>query len=833
MSKKILIVGGVAGGATAAARLRRQSETDEIIMFERGEFISFANCGLPYYIGEVITDRDKLLVQTVEGMSKRFNLDIRNFSEVTSINQENKTVTVKNIQTNETYEESFDKLILSPGAKPIVPPIPGLNEAKSIFTLRNIPDTDAIYEFIKENNPNHATVIGGGFIGVEMAENLRERGIEVTLVDLADQIMAPVDFEMAQMLHDECVRHNVELILNDGVKSFKDEGSIVETNSGIQVKTDLIILAIGVAPETKLATDAGLEIGETRGIKVNDYLQTSNEDIYAVGDAIEVKHFITGTPSRIPLAWPANRQGVLVADHINGGSETYKGTLGTSVAKVFDYTVSSTGLNEKQLKNTNIEYTAFHINRNNHAGYYPGATAITMKVIFETETGKLLGAQAVGKDGTEKRIDVISALIKMGGKINDLVDFEPSYAPPFGSAKDPVNIAGYVAKNIDQGVYNVVHWNEIDDIISKGGYLLDVRTPLEYSLGAIKGSTNIELDELRNHLNELPIDKAAPIYVTCQVGHRGYLAVRILRENGYTNIFNLSGGYKVYSTATNKDHHEIKRAKLDDIDTSYAEHINEDNKEYLKINTDQINVNLKIDATGLQCPGPILETYKGVEKLKDGQVARVTASDFGFYNDIESWTSKTGNTLVSRENIDGTVVAYVKKGQEENSDSMNEIAANIKDNATIVLFSGEFDKALAALIIANGAAAMGKKVSIFATFWGLNALRKKPVDKVTKSGMETMFDMMLPKSANELPLSNMNMMGMGKSMMEKIMKDKNVDSIDKLMQDALDLGVKFIACTMSMDVMGIKKEEIIEEADFGGVASYLSDAHESGLTLFI
>ncbi|PGZ95274.1 CoA-disulfide reductase [Bacillus pseudomycoides] len=547
MSKKILVVGGVAGGASVAARLRRLSEDDEIIMFERGEYISFANCGLPYYIGGVIQERQKLLVQTVEKMSKRFNLDIRILSEVIKINKEEKTIVVKNVVTNETYEESYDVLILSPGSKPMVPPIPGIEAAKALFTLRNVPDTDRMKGYIDENTPRHATVIGGGFIGVEMAENLRERGVDVTLVEMNNQVMPPIDYEMAAYVHEHMTKHGVQLILEDGVEAFEEDGKVIRLKSGTKIHTDMIILSIGVQPESSLAKDAGLELGVRGTIKVNETLQTSDPSIYAIGDAIEVKDFVTETETMIPLAWPANRQGRLLADIVHGRAESiYKGTMGTSIAKVFEMTVASTGVNEKVLQRLEIPYEVVHVQANSHAGYYPNAYPILLKLIFNKETGEIHGAQAVGRDGVDKRIDVIATAMKAKLKVMDLPDLELAYAPPYSSAKDPVNMVGYAASNMIEGLVHTVQWHEIDNIVEKGGYLIDVREPHELKQGIIKGSVNIPLDDLRDRLHEIPTNQE--IYITCQLGMRGYVAARILMENGY-EVKNVDGGFKLYATA--------------------------------------------------------------------------------------------------------------------------------------------------------------------------------------------------------------------------------------------------------------------------------------------
>nr|WP_314277533.1 CoA-disulfide reductase [uncultured Peptostreptococcus sp.] len=542
--KKILIVGGVAGGATVAARLRRLDEKSNIIMFERGEYISFANCGLPYYIGQVIKEREALLVQTVEGMSKRFNIDIRNFSEVIAIDSNKKEVTVKDVNTGKEYEESYDELILSPGANPIKPPIEGLVDADNVFTLRNIPDTDVIKAYVDEKEPKEAVVIGGGFIGVEMAENLVERGVKVHLVEMLDQVMAPFDFEMAQILHAHMIEKGVDLVLGDGVDSFKDNGRTIVLKSGREINTDITILSIGVKPENSLAISAGLEMGPRGHIKVNDKLETSKPHIYAIGDAIETQDRVYGQPASIALASPANRQARILADRLNGIDVRYKGVLGTSVAKVFDMTASSTGKNEKSLKQMGIDnYKVVHLHPLSNAGYYPTAMPLDFKLIFEVPSGKILGAQAVGYTGVEKRIDVIATAIAGGLTVRDLEDVELAYAPPFSSAKDPVNMAGYAATNILDGLVKTTTVDKIDTLLDQGALLIDVRTPEEYELETIDRAINIPLDELRDRLGEIQKDKE--VYVTCQVGIRGYLASRILSQNGY-NPINLDGGYASY-----------------------------------------------------------------------------------------------------------------------------------------------------------------------------------------------------------------------------------------------------------------------------------------------
>ncbi len=830
MSKKVIIVGGVAGGASTAARLKRLDESLEIIMFEKGEYISFANCGLPYYIGETIKERDNLLVQTVEGMSSRFNIDIRNFSEVIKIDKDAKKVTVKNHNSSEIYEESYDVLVLSPGASPITPPIPGLKEATNLFTLRNIPDTDKIKAFVDNNSPKEAVIVGGGFIGLEMAENLNERGVSVTLVEMADQVMAPLDYEMAAIVHEHLLQNGVNLILKDGVKSFENRGKKVVLNSGKEIVTDMIVLSIGVSPESKIAIDAGLEVNNRKAIVVNKEMKTSYENIYALGDAVEVIDYINGNPTMIPLAWPANRQGHVVADNICGKKAEYNGTLGSSVAKVFSLTVATTGNNEKTLKRLNLEYKAIHLHPNSHAGYYPGAFPISLKVLFNPKDGKILGAQGVGLDRVEKRIDVIATAIKGNLKITDLPELELCYAPPYSSAKDPVNMAGYIGTNIMDNLVSIVQWDEVDNLIANNEFILDVREEMEFEVGHIENALNIPLNTLRNNLNKIPKDKT--IYVYCQVGLRGYIGCRILSQYGF-NCVNLDGGYKTYATVksslNNKDTQSNLNNNTEDCtcETSASPSIGDSTK-----------VTVSLDACGLQCPGPIRRVFEEMGKMKGGDILEVKASDPGFQKDINSWCSKTGNTLVKGEfnKKEKAFVALIKKGTSQNlTSSSSPISCDIskKDGATLVVFSGDLDKAIASFIIATGAASMGKPVTMFFTFWGLNILKRKDKPSVKKDTMEKMFDMMLPSSTGKLPLSKMNMAGMGPAMIKNIMAKNNVDDLDTLIANALKMGVKIIACTMSMDLMGIKHEELIPEVEVGGVATYLASTEDAGLNLFI
>ena len=547
---KVVIVGGVAGGASTAARLRRLNEEAEIIIVERGEYISFANCGLPYYLSNKIEKKEDLVIQTPELFGKRFNLDIRTKQEVINIDTSKKVVEILNHDDNKTSKESYDKLVLSPGAKPFYPPIKGLDSNK-VFSLRDIPDVLAIKKFIEKESPKRVVIFGAGYIGIEIAENLKEAGVIVTIIELMPQVLGPLDYEMATLVHQHLQDKEVEFYLSDPVQEIEHDSNcqILKLASGEKVKTDMIIMGVGVRPENTLAKEAGLELGVTGGIKVNQYLQTSNPDIFAVGDAIEVKDYINSNPALIPLAGPANKQGRIAAGNICGIKETYNGTQGTSIIKVFEMTIATTGNNEKILKKNNISYQRSFTHSPSHAGYYPGASAISLKLLFSPADGKILGAQAVGKEGVDKRIDVIATAIRAGLTIKDLEELELCYAPPYGSAKDPVNMAGYVANNIMKGDLEVFHWDEFERY-SSDSIILDVRKPEECKEGIIKGAKNIPLDELRDRLDEL--DKEKMILIYCQVGLRGYLAYRILRLNGFGKIKNLSGGYKTYYPTTCK-----------------------------------------------------------------------------------------------------------------------------------------------------------------------------------------------------------------------------------------------------------------------------------------
>lgn len=543
---KTIIIGGVAGGASAAARLRRLDETCEIVILERGDFISFANCGLPYYIGGAITDKNNLTLQTPESFRKRFNIDVRVNNEAVKISPEEKTVTVKNLKSGKIYTESYDNLILSPGAEPVKPNIDGI-DSNIVFTLRNIPDTLKIKEYIEKNNPKSAVVIGGGYIGVEMAENLKEAGLDVSVVELADHLIAPLDFDMAADVHRYIKSKGIKLYLNNGVKAI--DGNTVILQNGT-IDAEMIIMSVGVRPETALAKDCGIEVNRRGSIIVDRHMKTNIQNIYAVGDAVEAEDFITKSPAFIPLAGPANKQGRIAANNICGINSEYTGTQGSAVLKLFDMTVATTGINEKSAAASGIDYDKTYIYSGSHASYYPGASNMSIKALWDKKTLKIIGAQIVGFDGVDKRMDVLASSIRFGAKITDLTNLELCYAPPFGSAKDPVNMLGFVAENIITGKMKQFFWNDVEKLPRDGSVtLLDVRTVTEVRRGKIDGFINIPLDSLRERIEEIPKDK--PVYLHCHSGLRSYIALCILKGNGY-DCFNLAGGWRLYESVINE-----------------------------------------------------------------------------------------------------------------------------------------------------------------------------------------------------------------------------------------------------------------------------------------
>lgn len=825
---KYIIVGGVAGGATAAARIRRLTEDAEIVLFEKGEHISYANCGLPYYIGGVIEDRDRLFVQTPEAFGKRFNIDVRILSEVTAIDAEAKQVTVHTADGKE-YVESYDKLLLSPGASPVVPPLEGI-DSKGIFTLRNVSDTDRIKAYMAEHKVKRAVIVGGGFIGLEMAENLKHAGAQVAVVEMANQVMAPIDFSMAALVHEHLQQQDVRLYLEQAVEGFSREGDelTVHFKSGVSLKADMVLLSIGVRAETSLAQTAGLKIGEMRGIWVDEYLQTSHEHIYAVGDAIEFPHPITGKSWLNFLAGPANRQARIVADNmVLGNRLKYEGSVGTSIAKVFDITVASTGLPAKRLKQMEIPYLSATIHSGSHAGYYPGSRQMDIKITFSPSDGRLYGAQIVGYEGVDTRINQYALAIKTGATVDDLTRLEHAYAPPFSSAKDPVAISGYVAGNILAGKMTPLYWRELEQADTTKVILVDVRTADEYALGTIGGAVNIPLDDLRERMGEIPTD--VPVWLFCGVGLRGYLASNILKANGYRDVRNLIGGLKTYRAAT------AKLVAPADFDTAADSHSSEAAVHYNHSCETSVyeggKTVVRVDACGIQCPGPILKMKQAMDGLAPGERLEVRATDAAFPRDAEAWCRTTGNRFLGRHSESGVYIAMIEKTTPCAVEASKPQQGN--SGKTLILFSDDLDKVLATFVLANGAAATGRKVSIFFTFWGLNAIKKTNRPKVAKDFFGRMFSWMLPSDSTRLALSKMNMMGMGAKMMRYLMRKKGVDSLEKLRQQAVDNGVEFIACQMSMDVMGVRREELLDNVTVGGVATYMERAEKANVNLFI
>ena len=805
-----LIIGGVAGGATVAARLRRMDEKANIILFERGKYVSYANCGLPYYIGDTINNREKLFVQTAKGFTDRFRIDIRTEQEVTAIRPDKKEVEIKNLSTGETYTETYDKLVLSPGAEPLRPGIEGIG-SKKIFTLRNVPDTDTIKNYVNTENPKRAIVVGGGFIGLEMAENLYDLGIQVDVVEMANQVMAPLDFSMAAIVHRQLTDKGVGLHLEDGVSRFeeKDGGVTVHLRSGRH----------GFAEHRGTP---GNQTGKRCGTRHRRTGRHRRKRLYANFRCRYIcpRRRSRSTPSRNRTAGPysAGRAGKQAGTHRGRQYRIRQQKEISGINRNFHCEsirpVAAAGANAKLLQQNNIPYISSYTHGASHAGYYPGAVPLSIKILFAPENGKLLGAQIVGFNGVDKRIEMLAQVIQRGGTVHDLAELEHAYAPPYSSAKDPVNMAGFVAENILNKKSRIIQWRELAELPADT-IRIDVRTHDEYKLGTIPGFINIPVDELREHLDELPKEK--PIVVTCAVGLRGYLAYRILVQNGFKHVRNLSGGYKTWSVATAPIKEIVSHKPEIPESTSYG---NSDS---------QINL-LKVDACGLMCPGPVMQLKKNYKALKIGEQLQITATDQAFGKDVTSWCKMTGAELVALENKNGVVAATIRK-QEKTASC--EISRNNADNKTLIVFSDDLDKALASFVIANGAASTGKKVTMFFTFWGLNVIKKQHKPTVTKDIFGKMFGWMLPTHSGKLKLSKMNMGGAGSWMMRLIMKRKRIDSLESLIQQAIDNGVEMIACTMSMDVMGVQKEELMDNVTLGGVASYLERAEEANVNLFI
>ncbi len=802
---RLLIVGGVAGGAGAAARARRLNEHAEIIVFERGDYISFANCGLPYYLGGAIRSRDSLLLMTPEKFLKQSGIEFRTGHLVTSINPGARTVTVLDLKENREYAEGYDSLILSPGSTPLVPPIPGA-DLEGVLTLWTVPDMDAIMDRIRDG-ASRAVVVGGGSIGVETAENLVAAGLETTLVERMPSILPFLDPEMTVPLAHSLRSGGVRLFTGAGVEEIrKNPGGLEVVLSGsAPVPADFVVMAAGVRPNGELAARAGLKTAGNGAILVDEFLRTSDPGIWAVGDAVQTLHPVLGERMSIPLAGPANRQGRIAAENALGGRVSCPGTLGASVVKVFRLTAAAAGASERQLTTREIPHRKVYLHPSSHASFYPGSARMAVKLLFSPE-GVVLGAQAVGEDGVDKRMDVLSTAIGKSMTVRDLAELELCYAPPYGGAKDPVNYAGYVACNVLDGLTRPVFPGGLPE----GAFLLDVREPEEREMGTIPGSVHIPLDALRTRLDEIPGDR--PVVLFCAQGQRGYSAERMLRQRGF-DAYNLSGGFLTW-----------RMFNPESADTP-PDTGNGDQSGPPREDAPSVS----LDVSGMQCPGPLVQVSRAMKGMAPGRVLEAVATDRGFRNDLPAWCASTGNTLVSLTEDKGVFTALVRKGGGE----PRQESAVPEKRTTIVLFSGDMDRNLAALIIATGFAALGHEVTVFCTFWGLSVLRKEHPPRVRKSLPEKLFGMMLPTGPKRLALSKLHMMGAGTAMMKQVMKSKGVDSLPDMLSQAMEMGVVFQACEMSMGVMGIRKEELLDGVETAGVGTFASLSEKSAATLFI
>jgi NADPH-dependent 2,4-dienoyl-CoA reductase/sulfur reductase-like enzyme/peroxiredoxin family protein/rhodanese-related sulfurtransferase/TusA-related sulfurtransferase len=831
---KIVVAGGVAAGASVAARARRLDEQAEIIVLERGHHVSFANCGLPYHIGGVITDRSRLLLQTPQSLRESLNIDVRTGHEVVSIDREAKTVLVREVDGGAEHTESYDALVLTPGSDPMRPPVPGIDDER-IHVLRRIGDMDKIKAAVDavvteqaqgRRGPLHAVVVGAGYIGLEMVENLHHRGAEVTVVERADQTLPPVDHEISVGIEQHLRQRGIDVRLSTSAVAFhpRNDHVRVELTDHTVLEADLVILAAGVRPSVGLAVDAGLDLGPHGGIAVDTHMRTSDPHIWAAGDAVETPHGVLEGTSLFPLAGPANRQGRVVAENICGRPTTYTSTIGTSVVKVFDMTAGGTGATERQLIAAKMPYRAVHVHPSGHAGYYPGTASMHLKVLFDPKDGKLLGAQASGYDGVDKRLDVLATAIKLGATVFDLENVELAYAPPFGAAKDPVNMAAFVAANTIKGDLKLWYAQDFP-AVTDGCRIIDVRTPEEYDIWHIPGAENVPVAQIREASQSW--DRSVPLRLYCGVGFRAYLAYRALVQRGFTDVASLSGGsntFRAWHQVTPTEHES--RAV-----THYAEHVDVvAAAQAAQVAAAGSGTVVELDCTGLACPGPLMKLATTVKGLAPGDEIRVRVSDPGFANDAPAWAARNGHQIVELT-VDGPgVVALVRKG---GAAAPAAPAAPTQQKTSFVVFSGELDKVLAAFIIANGAIAMGEEVSMFFTFWGLNALRRPDAPARDKALTDRLFSAMLPKDANHLALSQMNMLGAGPAMIKKVMKNNSVPSLPELMATAREGGVRLIACTMTMDLLGMTEPDLVEGIEFGGVATFLGEANQSGTTLFI
>ncbi|MFW2512634.1 FAD-dependent oxidoreductase [Demequina sp. SO4-13] len=830
---KLVVIGGVAAGASTAARVRRLDESAEIVVFERGHHVSFANCGLPYHVGEVITERSRLLLQTPESLRESLAIDVRIATEVIAIDREARTVSVREVDSGREYTEGYDALALCMGAEPVRPPLPGI-DLPAVQVLRRIGDMDRIKERLDAALTQQqagrrgvvtAVVVGAGYIGLEMAENLHHRGVRVDVVELADQILPPVDADIASPVEQHLRARGIGLHLSTAAAAFRpladadsEDRVSVELNSGTTIAADLVILAAGVRPAVALAVDAGIDLGPKGGIAVDTHMRTSDPHVWAAGDGVETPHPVLPGTHLNPLAGPANRQARVAAENICGRDTEYVSTQGTSIVKVFEMVAGGTGATRRQLDAAGIAYRVVHVHPSGHAGYYPGTAMMHLKVLFSPDDGRVLGAQACGFDGVDKRLDLFAMAIRAGLTVNDLEEQELAYAPPFGSAKDPVNMAGFVASNVLRG--DLTLWYAEDyPVATEGARLIDVRTPEEYGVWHIPGAESVPLATFREAMTDW--DRTAPIRLYCAVGFRSYLAHRILVQSGFEDVATLSGGSTTFT-------HVHGRAE-DTYDAqppmaNYAEKVS-----VASAVATATGSSTDLDCTGLACPGPIMRLAGAMKAADAGDEIRITVSDPGFALDGPAWASKNGHTLVDIEPKGPGYVATFRKG------GFAPVAVHRAgpEKTSMVVFSGDLDKVIAAFIIANGAIAMGQEVSMFFTFWGLNSLRREDPPRRERKAMEKMFGVMMPRGAGKLTLSQMHMGGAGTAMIKSVMRRHEVQPLPELIQAAQDGGARLIGCTMTMDLLGIAATDLIDGVELGGVATFLGESQESGSTLFI
>jgi NADPH-dependent 2,4-dienoyl-CoA reductase/sulfur reductase-like enzyme/peroxiredoxin family protein/TusA-related sulfurtransferase/rhodanese-related sulfurtransferase len=837
---KIVVVGGVAAGASVAARARRLDEQAEIVVLERGHHVSFANCGLPYHIGEVIADRSRLLLQTPGSLRESLNIDVRVGNDVVSIDTKKRTVVVREVETGKEYSETYDALALCTGAEPIIPPLPGI-DLPGIHVLRRIGDMDVIKAELDTaldaaaagtREAVRCVIVGAGYIGLEMAENLKRRGAIVDVVEMADQILPPLDHEISVPVERHLRSRGIALHLDTAAAAFTTRpagGLTVELTNSTFLDADLVLLSVGVRPSSQLAKAAGLATGERGGITVDAHMRTSDPHVWAAGDSVETPNTVLPGLWLAPLAGPANREARVAAENICGRETTYSSTQGTSIVKVFDMVAGGTGATERQLLAAGLKYRAIHVHPSGHAGYYPGTALMHIKLLFAPDSGRILGAQVAGFDGVDKRLDVFATALRAQMTVWDLEELELAYAPPFGAAKDPINMAGFVASNVLLG--DLALWYAQDyPHATDGARIIDVRTAEEFSVWHIPGAENVPLATIREVSETW--DRATPLRLYCSVGFRSYLAYRSLVQRGFTDLATLSGGSETY-----RAWHELAPDTEEPAPAvmAYAEAVDiiaaATQRDTVSNGT---GVSVDLDCSGLACPGPIMKLADTMKTMDAGDNVVVHVSDPGFALDGPAWAKRNGHQLIDLTPEGPGYVATMRKGGAAVAVAGSAVTvAPTTPKLSFVIFDGDLDKLIAAFIIANGALSMGEEVSMFFTFWGLNALRRDNPPKRHRSVMDSMFGKMMPRGATKATLSQMHMMGAGTAMIKSVMKKNGVHSLPELIASAQAGGARIIGCTMTMDLLGIAESDLIDNVELGGVATFLGEAAESTTTLFI